>query len=428
MTNYSRPIRKSDRPKAIALFLSLALFNVTSHGQATLIDESGRLLQHLNAIDDIEAEHSAYASELGELYMGLGQIHENRNEYPQALVAYQRGMQTERINHGLDSVSQTPFLFAVADIEGVLGDWEKSFEAIDHIYNINASNYGASDPRMISVLETMLRWHMAAYSKKTQKDGFSHLVASENISTQLADVLEENWSKDHAAVAKKFQEIASLHFAIADHIARHGGHRDTGFRITTGNISPQLSQPSTSHEHFQKGRDALQNAVKVTNSNPDSTAMDKAMATAKLGDWFLIFNQRSSAAKAYKTASDALYSGPNGEFEEKLLFGLPKLINLKSDISNIASDTRDATIIFSVSKTGVASQFRAIDQTHPLSNNERNALRKDFRGKRFRPVIEKGESKKVEHSLYYGRLMSPPKDSNEQATITSNRGIPINSI
>jgi tetratricopeptide (TPR) repeat protein len=410
------------------VFSTIIGYSIDLFAQATLIDEPDRLIQHLNAIDEIQTEYSTYASELGELYMSLGKIHEARKEYPQALVAYQRGMQTERINHGLDSVSQTPFLFAVADIEGILGEWEKSFEAIDYIYDINASYYGASDPRMISVLETMLRWHMAAYSKKTQKDGFSHLVASENISTQLAEVLEKNWSENHAVVAKRFQEIASLHFLIADHIARHGDLRETGFRITTGNINPQLSQPSTSHEHFQKGRDALQNAVKITNSNPDSTTMDKAIASAKLGDWFLIFNQRSSAAKAYKTASDALYSGPNGEFEEKLLFGLPKLINLKSDISSIASDTRDATIIFSVSKTGVASQFRAIDQTHPLSNNEKNALRKDFRGKRFRPVIEKGESKKVDHSLYYGRVMSPPKDSNEQATITSDKGIPINSI
>lgn len=414
MTNYSRPIRKSDRPKAIALFLSLALFNVTSHGQATLIDESGRLLQHLNAIDDIEAEHSAYAFELGELYMGLGQIHENRNEYPQALAAYQRGLQTERINFGLNAVSQTPYLMAVSDLELALGERKKAFDAIDSVYQINSQSYGELDARMAPVIQKLLSWHIKSYMERPPTEGFPHLIASETLADRLFAVLEQATPKTTEQMIDQFNQISRFHFMVAEHLTRHGEPRETGVTFSTSSSVSQTSTPGTSHRHFQKGRDALKSAVRVVASDPDISVRDQAEQIAQLGDWFLMFNQRSSAIKSYATASEILLSEENGLALEKELFGVPAIIELSSTENQKIPENGDSIKIkMTVSRTGVASQFESVNNQITLSNKDKNHLRRHFRGKRFRPVIVEGEPQTVEYIVNFTLPPNEITDSKE---------------
>ena len=414
MTNYSRPIRKSDRPKAIALFLSLALFNVTSHGQATLIDESGRLLQHLNAIDDIEAEHSAYAFELGELYMGLGQIHENRNEYPQALAAYQRGLQTERINFGLNAVSQTPYLMAVSDLELALGERKKAFDAIDSVYQINSQSYGELDARMAPVIQKLLSWHIKSYMERPPTEGFPHLIASETLADRLFAVLEQATPETTEQMIDQFNQISRFHFMVAEHLTRHGEPRETGVTFSTSSSVSQTSTPGTSHRHFQKGRDALKSAVRVVASDPDISVRDQAEQIAQLGDWFLMFNQRSSAIKSYATASEILLSEENGLALEKELFGVPAIIELSSTENQKIPENGDSIKIkMTVSRTGVASQFESVNNQITLSNKDKNHLRRHFRGKRFRPVIVEGEPQTVEYIVNFTLPPNEITDSKE---------------
>ena len=414
MTNYYRPIRKNDRAKAIVLFLSLALFNVTSHGQATLIDESGRLLQHLNAIDDIEAEHSAYASELGELYMGLGQIHENRNEYPQALAAYQRGLQTERINFGLNAVSQTPYLMAVSDLELALGERKKAFDAIDSVYQINSQSYGELDARMAPVIQKLLSWHIKSYMKRSPTEGFPHLIASETLADRLFAVLEQATPETTEQMIDQFNQISRFHFMVAEHLTRHGEPRETGVTFSTSSSVSQTSTPGTSHRHFQKGRDALKSAVRVVASDPDIRVRDQAEQIAQLGDWFLMFNQRSSAIKSYATASEILLSEENGLALEKELFGVPAIIELSSiENQKIPETGNSIKIKMTVSRTGVASQFESVNNQITLSNKDKNHLRRHFRGKRFRPVIVEGEPQTVEYIVNFTLPPNEITDSKE---------------
>ena len=414
MTNYSRPIRKSDAPKAIALFLLLALFNITSYGQATLIDESGRLLQHLNAIDDIEAEHSAYASELGELYMGLGQIHEKRNEYPQALAAYQRGLQTERINFGLNAVSQTPYLMAVSDLELALGERKKAFDAIDSVYQINSQSYGELDARMAPVIQKLLSWHIKSYMKRSPTEGFPHLIASETLADRLFAVLEQATPETTEQMIDQFNQISRFHFMVAEHLTRHGEPRETGVTFSTSSSVSQTSTPGTSHRHFQKGRDALKSAVRAVASDPDIRVRDQAEQIAQLGDWFLMFNQRSSAIKSYATASELLLSEENGLALEKELFGVPAIIELSSTENQKIPENGDSIKIkMTVSRTGVASQFESVDNQITLSNKDKNHLRRHFRGKRFRPVIVEGEPQTVEYIVNFTLPPNEITDSKE---------------
>ena len=51
-------------------------------------------------------------------------------------------MQLEKINYGLFSLGQTPYLQEIANTHRLLGDWEQSQKAIDQFYIVNEKNFG----------------------------------------------------------------------------------------------------------------------------------------------------------------------------------------------------------------------------------------------------------------------------------------------
>lgn len=429
MTNCSRSKRQNNKLMTVITAVMAALLCGQSSAQSTLLDESDPLLKHLDAIDQMEAEYSAYAAELGDLYLALGKIHIERQEYPEALAAYQRGLQTDRINYGLDSVSQTPYLLAVADIEAAMGEWKKSFEAINHIYTISTSSYGQTDPRMADVIAQLLSWHIRWYENRTPKDGFAHLVASEKLSDRLHSVIDQESAINSQQTLDQLRQISRLQYTIAKHITQHREPKDIGVTFSTSGSIASESRPGTSHRHFQKGRDALKSVVRLIAKDPNSSAIDNAESLAHLGDWFLMFNQRRSATESYRLASELLRATDSGEEAEKSFFGTPKLINLLAEnTASAPSDDKSATVVFSISRNGVASKFRAIDENQSLSNADNNKLVRKFRSKRFRPVVEGGIIKASEHAIYIDlnsdiKSQEPNPEAETNSVDTSNEAM-----
>ena len=141
---------------------------------------SDPVVDYMNAIDNVEAEYSAYSTELSDLYLGLGKSLYSREEYENARKAFQRGMQIERVNYGLDSLSQAPYLVSIADTESYLGNWDESQKALENLYTINTKAYGSKDVRMLPVLDQLLDWYMDSYKERTPRGGYSNLVISQN--------------------------------------------------------------------------------------------------------------------------------------------------------------------------------------------------------------------------------------------------------
>ena len=141
----------------ILLTLLVGLLATDSHSQsADQQSESDPTEDYLNAIDRVEADYSAYSTELSDLYLGLGKSLLSNQEYQKARQAFQRGMQIERINYGLNSLSQSPYLLSIADTESYMGNWKQSQKALENLYSINRKAYGADDPRLLPILLSLI--------------------------------------------------------------------------------------------------------------------------------------------------------------------------------------------------------------------------------------------------------------------------------
>jgi tetratricopeptide (TPR) repeat protein len=121
--------------------ISIMLLSAATVQSQTIEEQqpaSDPVSDYMDAIDNIEAEYSAYSTELSDLYLGLGKSLYSRQEYEKARQAFQRGMQIQRINYGLNSLSQGPYLLSIADAESFLGNWDESQEALENLYRLMA--------------------------------------------------------------------------------------------------------------------------------------------------------------------------------------------------------------------------------------------------------------------------------------------------
>ena len=388
------------------LFLVLMLFSLISRGQVEQ-DQTDTIESYLTAIDDLEADFGAYSSQLSDLYLGLGKSYVSKTEYSDALAAFQRGMQIERVNFGLHSLSQTPYLTSIADIESNLGNQEKSLKALNQVYQISVKNYGGADKRMVPVINSLIDWHMNIYHQQRPKVGYSNLVMSERLANDMNFILDENISLNHPEGPTYYRRIADLHFVIANHITKHGEPRETGFTVSSG-LDSRRSEVRTSYRHFHRGKTALERVIQASIQQENSTPYDQANVIADLGDWYLLFGQKLSAIKTYQLADEILDLDEDPEDARQSLFGKPKIIEFgikKQDQDTMPSENESMSVQVSmlISEGGVASAFYLANESDSLTDNEMKLLKKYFRGKRFRPRIVERQPQEATHIVNYDR-------------------------
>ena len=340
-----------------AMLFICSTFASLATAQSTLPDfkESDPVSDYLEAIDTAESELSAYSLELSDLYLGLGKSHLSKQEYVRARQAFQRGMQIERVNFGLNSLSQTPYLMSIAEAESFLGNWDESEKALENLYLINTQAYGARDPRMLPVLDELLDWYLDTYSDRSTNGGYKNLVISEKLGTRMQSILDQTNDLSDPAAPQMYRKLSHLHYFIASHIKKHGEPSESGFTFNAA--STASSSKSTSHMHYRRGKLALQKVVEALELQEGTSARDQANAIAELGDWYLVFGQRASANHAYKLAYDFLGDSEQPEELQEALFGSAKLIEFTDHSS------KTSPFIKAVSKAEAPVEETPVEET-----------------------------------------------------------------
>jgi len=356
----------------------------------TEVTESDPISDYLDAIETAEAERSAYSTELSDLYFGLGKSHFSKREYERARRAYQRGMQIERVNYGLNSLSQTPYLLSIAEAESFLGNWDESQNALENLYEINSQAYGENDPRMLPVLDELLDWYMNTYSERTSIGGYQNLVISERLSNRMAIILKNSVPLEDPDAAQRYRKISHLHYFIANHIKQYGEPSESGLTINSGSTTKSLN--STSQQHYRRGKAALEKVVESLEKQENSSDSQKALAIAELGDWYLVFGQRMSASKAYKLAYQSLQVNSESQQLTKTLFGQPSIIEFTALETREKSPPQKLQVSMVISKAGVPGKMEILNPPENISKNEVRAILKKIRSKRFRPRLVDGET------------------------------------
>ena len=364
---------------------------------------------YLIAIDSLEANQGAYSAELSDLFMGLGKSYVIQQEYDDANLAFQRGMQIERINFGLDSLSQSAYLMSIAETEKLMGDLDQAQAVLDQLYSLNAKNYGQSDIRMLPVIESLMDWHTEVYPLRKPKGGFYTLIALEDLANDMYKILDSEVSLKDTAAPERYKRIGKVQFLVANHIKHYGEPQDSSFSVAVEGSSGARTEPRTSYKHFKRGKAALQKVIASLMQQQPSVIAEQADAIANLGDWYLIFGQITSATKTYQLAAEIIDTSDNPDPLRTLLFQEAAVIDFSDGLEQSAR--QEATvgvgtaeplqISMQISRSGFVSDFQIVDDKATLTKEELKVLQQHFRKKRFRPFFSDGKTQTVRFNKSY---------------------------
>lgn len=360
------------------------------------------IANYREAIDRVEAQQSAYATELADLYLSLGSAYVDRQDYQKAIGAFTKGLQIERINHGLQSLSQRPYLLSLAETEGLRGDWKQSRSALNNLYQINRQNYDSLDPRLLPVLDDILHWLLKTHRQQPARTGYVSLITAERIGQNIDAILTSDLEADPQTASERYRQLAFLHYRIAEHISQYGDSNSSGISVTTTASLSDNTQSTSSHLHYQRGKAALEKVVEYRVKQDPDNILQQALAVAELGDWYLLFDRRKSAENAYRLASNTLKSG-NQKPTEVALFDQPTMIAFSASHS-IAKDGADhpqLEVTMTISAVGKISDIDVVSSEPILSQQQLKNLKRNLRSTRFRPKLADGIPVASAHRAFF---------------------------
>jgi tetratricopeptide (TPR) repeat protein len=387
----------------IAISFCISLFCTYTYGDNHPSIEIEAVSDYMEAIDMVEAEHSAFAGELSDLYLGLGRALVVQQDFEKAKRAFEQGMQVERINNGLYSITQRPHLLSLADTESFLGNWKQSRNALNNLYLINQQAYGDSDPKLLPVLNEILSWLLKTYPQRSVTGGYENLILAERIGETINEITGNDINGDPEEKFSTYNKLVSLHYMIADHIRQHGDTNDSGITFSTNELNVNNRILTSSHLHFQRGKRALEKGVETLVSQNIENIEDQALAIARLGDWYLIFGQKQAAKKCYKLASDILQTRAGSGDQKPVLFDTPSIIKFDLEqLSSPPSATEEAIeIAMNITPVGRIEDIEVINAEQEISEKQLSSLRRNLRTVRFRPRLEDGEPVISSHSAFF---------------------------
>ena len=360
------------------------------------------IANYSEAIDRVEAQQSAYATELADLYLSLGRAYVDRQDYQKAIGAFTKGLQIERINHGLQSLSQRPYLLSLAETEGLRGDWKQSRSALNNLYQINRQNYDSLDPRLLPVLDDILHWLLKTHRQQPARTGYVSLITAERIGQNIDAILTSDLDADPQTASERYRQLAFLHYRIAEYISQYGDSNSSGISVTTTASLSDNTQSTSSHMHYQRGKAALEKVVEYRVKQDPENIPQQALAVAELGDWYLLFDRRQSAKNAYKLALNTLKSGDQTH-TEVALFDQPTMIAF-SALHSIAKDVADQPqleVTMTISAVGKISDIEVVSSEPILSQQQLKNLKRNLRSTRFRPKLADGIPVASAHRAFF---------------------------
>ena len=367
---------------------------------ATTADRS-TVSYYLSEVDRIEALSSAFDPQLAETYMNLGKSLIDDGNFLEAQDALKRGVQIERINYGLDSLSQTPHLLLLADLDYVLGNSKEAQKALENVYNVASKHYGSKDARMLPVLDQLLSWQTDRYQDSSSKGNFDHVIAAEVIALRIAKVVDSSVPLRDPRAPKYFRKLAAVQYLIANHIKRHGLPTDIGFEFTTGNSVKPASPSAATHTYYRRGKAALLSRVNSIIQQENTDLLTQASAIAELADWYLIFGQRQQAASAYQVAFDTLKSEAISDQIRDEFFALPKKIDFPFAESNGATDQSTLEVSLWITETGRTKNIEILNPPDTFTEQDTKTVRSGLLKTRFRPRLIEGSPEAIAHTLLY---------------------------
>lgn len=273
-----------DSPAIADAYESLALAEMQMEmydaAEVTLNREISHLEEHLGVYD---ARLARPLSLLGEVYKATGRLDD-------AVEAYRRA---QHVVHRADGVYTLEQLDYLDQISRVFVEKRLYAEADRHhrlAFFVSEQNYGSESPELVPALMKLGRWY----------NRVGKVRESRRLFERAQQIIEDQLGPEHPAL-----------------------------------IEPLLALGTTTRKkgQYRKQREqALTRMVTLVENDPDLDSTDRAGAWARMGDFYIMVDDREKAADAYRRSWEALRESEGPDAAKTALLAEPMILDFQRRI------------------------------------------------------------------------------------------------
>jgi len=353
-----------------------------------------RLSSYYATLQNHEAE-GPYHQNSSEVLYSLGLELQKGGQHGKALKALRRSMHINRVNSGLNSLSQAPMLRSIIKSQKNLMRLEPVTTSYHQLLRMHMASYGKHDPRIAPLLNELALWHIDAYQFDEDSKRIDHLTSANSLITAALQLSEAQPAPEPREQINLLRSAALISF----HLSRHQGDEwsastDSHYSLSADGFAttnPQRAGILTGAS-FRRGQFCHKRIVALTAAIPEATLQENLQAQTELADWYLLFNHRKEAMIHYQQVLAKIAASDQVDALHATLFTTPHLLPaMRMENRKGAISTLFMTADVDISEKGWGSHIDNIEEASlsehsPASKNSlRYMLVDTIKGSRFRP-------------------------------------------
>lgn len=359
---------------------------------------AGAITRYRALIRDHELQRGVYDQRLSEDLLGLGQALRAAGQHQLALEAFRRSLHVSRINQGLESPAQLPILDALIEQNIKLENWQNADKNHSYLYWISVRNLGDMSLQLLPVIDRIGEWHLMAHDLDEDTRGYLHLLQANRLAEKAISIIDASGEKTDLQLIAALQRAVGIYYRIAVDATSAAEIATMQSALQPVRRTQSLSAEEVDNRNnvalsYRHGKKAILRILEIYSKNPALPYASHAWAMAQLGDWYLLFGKRDSAAKSYRKTYDLLMEGGLDATSINQIFSQPVRLPAFAQSGLSMPDAIDADYVvaeFDLSRTGRARNIQIVDSSPADDNDFRRQAKRAISKDRFRPRLEGG--------------------------------------
>ena len=382
---------------------------------------------YLDAIDRIEEDYGPYATELSDLYLGLGEEFLKEGDYESAKDAYHRGVMTVRVNSGPNSPEQTNLLYLIANIETILEEPKQADKIIENIRFINTNYYGEDSAELLPVYERIFEWYLTSRPLDVDESEYEDYLRMIELTGEMVRVSDVVYGESNPQSALAYRRLGESHFEAM----RFALHEEEWLqpRILVSSDVPYQATPGlddySMREHYIEGRDAFRKHIELLKADPSASDLDRAEAMADLADWSLHFQKLRSARALYEEAYQLLAQSEEYSDLVDNYLGRPKPMGFTEmsiapvEGTPLEPDEVSLDVSMTVTRVGDVRYVEILNPPESIGQDQLSEIKKTFQDTPFRPSLKDGKAVTTQGFIWQHIVRPAVQEEIGQEEITS---------
>jgi len=209
-------------------------------GSLPAADASAELTARLQVLERLQNELGRYDPALAEAHDQLAGFYRQQGDFRLAAQHYREAFQLTRINNGLYSEAQLPYVTSLIDSQLAAGDWQQADTMFHLRYSLKSRLYPPADPRFAEAVAELGDWQVRTLRENLLNEGYRELglkaQALDDFYREAIESVTRQPGSADVALVPLYQSKSHADLAIAKTLA------NTPFQFFPGTVNPYTYQ------------------------------------------------------------------------------------------------------------------------------------------------------------------------------------------